>query len=61
MKLFKSRQRRKYKRGLGVKYEKLFKKLAIANKNAQKGEKPKGVKTHLRNCVITPHMVHSIV
>ena len=33
----------------------------MQKKNAPKGDKPKGVKTHLRNCVITPQMVHSIV
>ena len=46
---------------MGAQYQKFFNKLAIAKKNAPKGDKPKGVKTHLRNCVITPQMVHSIV
>ena len=46
---------------MGAQYQKFFNKLAVAKKNAPKGDKPKGVKTHLRNCVITPQMVHSIV
>ena len=61
MKVFKARHRRKFKRGLGAQYQRFFNKLALAKKNAPKGDKPKGVKTHLRDWVITPQMVHSIV
>merc|ERR1711907_576775 len=58
--LMNSRQRRRFRHGLQGKYERLIKKLRIAKKNVQPGEKPKGVKTHLRNC-ITPEMCNSIV
>merc|ERR1712244_45710 len=35
-------------------------KLKLAVKNCPHGEKPKPVKTHLRNCIIMPEMVGSI-
>merc|ERR1711920_432248 len=38
----------------------LVKKLKQAVKEAPYGEKPKGVKTHLRNCIVTPEMVGSV-
>ena len=59
--LMNSRQRRRFKHGIQGKYERLIKKLRIAKKNVQPGEKPKGVKTHLRNCIIVPEMCNSIV
>lgn len=58
-----ARQRRRYKRGVPKKYESLLKKLRKSKEIAAKteGEKPKGVKTHLRNCIVTPEMVGSLV
>ena len=58
-----ARQRRRYKRGVPKKYESLLKKLRKSKEAAAKveGEKPKGVKTHLRNCIVTPEMVGSVV
>jgi small subunit ribosomal protein S15e len=61
VKLFKSRQRRRFQRGLKVKYSRLVTKLRKAKKEQKEGEKPKAVKTHLRNCVIVPEMVNSVV
>ena len=36
-------------------------KLRKAKKNLQPGEKPVPVKTHLRNCIVQPEMVGSVV
>ena len=59
--LFKSGQRRRFKHGMHPKYDRLIKKLKTAIKNTPHGEKPKPVKTHLRNAIIMPDMVGSIV
>merc|ERR1711948_218095 len=61
--LFRSRIRRKLNRSKGFKgkYLKLLTKLRNSKKNLQPGEKPPMVKTHLRNCVVTPEMIGSIV
>ena len=59
--MMKSRQRRRFAKGMGGKYERLIKKLRIAKKEVVPGEKPKGVRTHLRNCIIVPEMCGSIV
>ena len=59
--MFRSRQRRRYSRGVHAKYERLQKKCIEAIKNCPEGEKPKAVKTHLRNCIILPNMVGSVV
>ena len=32
-----------------------------AKKEAPQGEKPKAVRTHLRNCVVIPEMVGSVI
>ena len=61
VKLMGSRQRRRFSHGMSGKYERLIKKLRVAKKNTQPGEKPKGVKTHLRNCIIVPEMCGSTV
>merc|ERR1739845_291658 len=54
--LFRSRIRRKLRRSKGFKgkYLKLLTKLRNSKKNLQPGEKPPMIKTHLRNCVVTP-------
>ena len=56
-----ARQRRRYQRGIPGKYERLIKKLRIQKKNLVPGEKPKTVKTHLRNAIIVPEMCGSVV
>eukprot|EP00742_Colponemidia_sp_Colp-10_P000066 GILJ01000073.1.p1 GENE.GILJ01000073.1~~GILJ01000073.1.p1 ORF type:complete len:174 (+),score=38.30 GILJ01000073.1:70-522(+) len=59
--LFGSRQRRRFERGIKSKYERLLKKLRKAKKEAAFGEKPEAVKTHLRNTIIVPEMIGSVV
>ena len=59
--LMKSRQQRRFRHGIHGKYDRLQKKLNISKKNAIVGEKPKGVKTHLRNAIIMPEMCGSVV
>merc|ERR1712076_41307 len=61
--LFRSKIRRKLNRSNGFKgkYQKLLTKLRNSKKNLQPGEKPPMIKTHLRNCIVTPEMIGSIV
>eukprot|EP00960_Hanusia_phi_P049483 759574-Hanusia_phi.AAC.8 len=59
--LFPARIRRRFKRGLPKKYSVLLKKLRKAKKEAPMHEKPDVVKTHLRNMVILPEMIGSVV
>merc|ERR1712076_292950 len=61
--LFRSKIRRKLNRSKGFKgkYQKLLTKLRNSKKNLQPGEKPPMIKTHLRNCIVTPEMIGSIV
>ena len=61
VKLLKARQRRRFAHGIHQRYDRLIKKLRKAKKEAPYGEKPKAVKTHLRNCIVLPEMVGSIV
>ncbi|XP_026291494.1 uncharacterized protein LOC113216023 [Frankliniella occidentalis] len=61
MELMHSRARRRFTRGLKRKPMALVKKLRKAKKEAQPNEKPDVVKTHLRNMIIVPEMVGSIV
>ena len=56
-----SRQRRRFRHGFSSKYDRLVKKVRIAKRDSVPGEKPKGVKTHLRNCIIVPEMCGSVV
>ena len=56
-----SRVRRRFRRGLKRKHMALLKKLRAAKKEATELEKPAVVKTHLRNMVIVPEMVGSVV
>merc|ERR1719454_1305712 len=60
MELFRSRQRRKFSRGVGRKTVTLLKKLRKAKRETAYGEKPVAVKTHLRNMVIVPEMIGSV-
>lgn len=63
MKLFPCRARRKFARGLNRKQLGLIKKLRKAKQAAAatNAEKPETVKTHLRNLIIVPEMIGSIV
>ncbi|XP_065156283.1 small ribosomal subunit protein uS19 [Atheta coriaria] len=61
MELLHCRVRRRFSRGLKRKPMALVKKLRKAKKEAPPNEKPEIVKTHLRNMVIVPEMVGSIV
>ncbi|MCD1171643.1 30S ribosomal protein S19, partial [Bacillus anthracis] len=55
------RARRRFYRGLKRKPMVLITKLRKAKKEAPPNEKPEVVKTHLRNMIIVPEMVGSIV
>ena len=55
------RQRRRMSRGLKRKPMALIKRLRPAQKEAPPGEKPRGVKTRLRNMIIVPEMIGSII
>ena len=60
--LIRARQRRRLiKRGLAPKYYTLTKKLRKAKREANGGERPAVVKTHLRDAIVVPEMVGSIV
>ncbi|GMH44849.1 hypothetical protein BSKO_12801 [Bryopsis sp. KO-2023] len=59
--LFHARARRRFHRGLKRKPLTLIKKLRKAKKEAPPGEKPNPVRTHLRDMIIVPEMIGSIV
>jgi small subunit ribosomal protein S15e len=60
--LYSARQRRRFQRGLNRKCMALIKKLRKARKAVEgTGEKPDPVRTHLRNMVIIPEMIGSVV
>ncbi|CAG0897347.1 unnamed protein product, partial [Cyprideis torosa] len=59
--LFHCRARRRYRRGMKRKHIALLKRLRKAKKEAPPMEKPEVVKTHLRNMIIKPEMVGSVV
>ena len=61
VKLLGSRQRRRYARGMQKKYDTLLKKVQKSLIHCEDGEKPKGVKTHLRNAIVLPQMVGSVI
>ncbi|RIA96467.1 ribosomal protein S19-domain-containing protein, partial [Glomus cerebriforme] len=61
MELVHSRARRRFQRGLKRKPMGLIKKLRKAKKEAPPEEKPAVVKTHLRDMIIVPEMIGSIV
>ncbi|KAD6453043.1 hypothetical protein E3N88_07748 [Mikania micrantha] len=61
VKLFTARARRRFQRGLKRKPMALIKKLRKAKREAPPGEKPELVKTHLRNMIIVPEMIGSVV
>ena len=59
--LLRSRQRRRLRRKMPQKYGKFIKKLVDAKKACPAGEKPKVIKTHLRDCIVLPSMIQSMV
>merc|ERR1740129_2150423 len=61
MDLMCARQRRKFSRGISRAPTTLLKKLRKAKTETPYGEKPAAVKTHLRNMVIVPEMIGSVV
>jgi len=61
MDLVHCRARRRFQRGLKRKPMSLIKKLRKAKKEAPPNEKPAVVKTHLRDMIIVPEMIGSII
>ncbi|CAG9327814.1 unnamed protein product [Blepharisma stoltei] len=62
LKLLGCRQRRRLlNREVPHKYIRFYKKCVAAKKDTQVGEKPKPVKTHLRDAIILPELVGSVV
>eukprot|EP01123_Difflugia_compressa_P014668 TRINITY_DN78_c0_g1_i1.p1 TRINITY_DN78_c0_g1~~TRINITY_DN78_c0_g1_i1.p1 ORF type:complete len:178 (+),score=38.03 TRINITY_DN78_c0_g1_i1:73-534(+) len=61
MELFPARARRRFNHGLKRKNIALIKKLRKAKRAAQPNEKPEPVKTHLRDMIIVPEMIGSVV
>jgi|UniRef100_A0A7S1SQZ2 small subunit ribosomal protein S15e len=59
--LFHARARRRFQRGLKRKPSALIKKLRKAKKETPAGEKPKAVGTHLRNMIVMPEMIGSVI
>ncbi|TPP60707.1 Small subunit ribosomal protein S15 [Fasciola gigantica] len=59
--LMPARIRRRIKRGLRRKHVALLKRLRKSKKECPFGEKPATVKTHLRNMIILPEMIGSVV
>ena len=56
-----ARARRRFNRGLKRKPLGLIKKLRKAKKEAPPNEKPTMVKTHLRNMIVVPEMIGSVI
>ncbi|OXB70822.1 UNVERIFIED_CONTAM: hypothetical protein H355_005458 [Colinus virginianus] len=61
LELFRARQRRKFQRGIKRKATTLMKKLRISKLKCPYGEKPEPVNTHLRDLVVVPEMIGSVV
>ena len=51
----------RFQRGLKRKHVNLIKKLRKVKKDTPSGEKPDPVRTHLRNMIIVPEMIGSII
>lgn len=61
VKLVHARARRRFSRGLKRKPMALIKKLRKAKKEAQPNEKPAVVRTHLRDMIVVPEMIGSVI
>lgn len=59
--MVKARQRRRLKRNLKPAYGRFLKKLIEVKTSVPVGEKPKAIKTHLRDCIVLPNMVQSVI
>lgn len=59
--LLNSRQKRRFQRTLSHKYSNFISKLRKSKTSANSGEKPEAVKTHMRNAIVVPEMVGSVV
>uniref|UniRef100_A0A7S4JK08 40S ribosomal protein S15 n=1 Tax=Paramoeba aestuarina TaxID=180227 RepID=A0A7S4JK08_9EUKA len=60
--LLPARARRRFSnRGMKRKHMALLKRLRKAKREAAVGERPVGIKTHLRNMIIVPEMIGSVV
>lgn len=59
--LFNARKRRRFNRKYGPEYFRLMQKLRNAKKDVPLGEKPPAVKTHLRDTIILPEMIGSVL
>ena len=59
--LVNARARRRFSRGLKRKPMAFIKRLRKAKRMAQPLERPQGIKTHLRNMIIVPEMIGSVV
>jgi small subunit ribosomal protein S15e len=59
--LFRARMRRKFRRMKKGVYTKLLQRVRAAKKGLKPGEKPEPVRTHLRDAVVLPEMVGSIM
>ena len=61
--MLRSRVRRKMRRSNGIKgrYAKLMQRVINSKLNLQPGQKPKVIKTHLRNAIVMPKMVGGFV
>jgi small subunit ribosomal protein S15e len=60
-KLFRSRQRRRLQRKLKPEYGRLLNKMNLIKQCTPQGEKPVPIKTHLRDLIILPSMVLSVL
>ena len=61
--MLRSRVRRKFKRSNGIKgrYAKFMQKVIASKLKLEPGQRPKIIKTHLRNAIIMPKMVGGLV
>eukprot|EP01083_Nonionella_stella_P230904 815835_1 len=61
VKLVHARARRRFSRGLKRRPMALIKKLRKAKKEAQPNEKPAVVRTHMRDMIVVPEMIGSMI
>ncbi len=61
LKLVHARARRRFQRGMKRKPLGLIKKLRKAKMECPAGEKPAPVKTHLRDMIVVPEMIGSVI
>jgi small subunit ribosomal protein S15e len=59
--MFRARQRRRLRRKLDPKYRRFLKRVMDSKKGLAVGEKPKAIKTHLRDCIVLPQMINGLI